>query len=349
MVTLREALEPADLMSVPRGSREAFRIPVAQRASGDALGIAVHVARGAHEGPTLGLVATIHGDAAFGAMVIKGLLDSLDLSVLRGTVVGVPIANPIAFESFTRTTGQGMNTDMNNMNRVFPGDRGGWLTQKMAAAIAEFVVPMADAFIDYHCGAESLIDYTLVSGETTPSEIANMEYALRFGTPYLFVHEKDPHSNTLDGYAKSLGKLSIVAEQGGTALTPGFTERTVERTRNVMKALDMIDGAPVVPERQLIMRRRVLQRVDSGGLLIPEVGAEAAATVVSGGTLLSTVYDPHTLEVLQEFRAPYERSVLLDVRAGLARVNPGDYGYIIADADSGETLPTPVDDWRLAR
>jgi predicted deacylase len=320
---------------------------VAQRASGEELGVTVHVARGAADGPTLGLVATIHGDAAFGALAIKQVLDSLDLAALRGRVVAVPIANPVAFESFTRTTGQGMNTDMNNMNRVFPGDPNGWMTQRLAAVVAEYVVPEADAFIDFHCGADSVIDYTLVSGDRTESEIRNLEYARRFGTPYMFIHDKDPHANTLDGYVKSLGKLSIVAEQGGTSITPEFTARTAERTRNVMKALGMLDGDPVLPASQLVMRRRVLVRVDTGGMIVPEVGPEAAGEVPEG-TVLSRVIDPHTLEVAQVFTAPYRRSVLLDVRTGVTRVNPGDYGYIIADGDSGTETPFPVEQWGLA-
>ena len=49
------------------------------------------------------------------------------------------------------------------------------------------------------------------------------------------------------------------------------------------------------------------------------------------------------METLQEVRAPYEKSAILMSRPGLSRVNPGDYGYIISRADTGEWVDVPKD------
>src|SRR5687767_13304864 len=121
-----------DIAAVAPGDRARLRLPVARRSSGEDLAITAHVVRGRTPGPALLLIANVHGDAIFGADAVNTAIARLNPEELAGTVIGVPVANPVAFESGTRATGQGWNTDMNNMNRVFPGTREGWITQKMA-------------------------------------------------------------------------------------------------------------------------------------------------------------------------------------------------------------------------
>ncbi len=333
------------LRAVPRGSREHFAIPVARRASGEELAIHVHVVTGQRPGPTLGLVANIHGDASYGAYIVSSYLRRLGHD-FAGTVIGIPVANPVAFESATRTTGQGWNTDMNNMNRVFPGSREGWITQKMAAAISETVVPALSAMLDYHCGSDTSINYTLVNGDSTAEQKRIFDYTRLMGTNFMFVHHQDPFAGTIDQYARSLGVLSIVAEQGGHVLPEGFLELSMTRIDNFMKGLGLLAGEPVLPDSQLVMRRRTLVRPHHGGIFVPQAGIEVLASMVAGGTLLGVVEDPHSLETIEEIRAPYARSAIFSMRTRFGRINPGDYGYIIADGDSGEEIPR-FENWRI--
>jgi len=335
------ATSPEQILDVAPGTRASFRVPIARRASGENLAQHVHVARGRQDGPVLGLVAAVHGDAIYGSRIVMEAFQALDLEELRGTVIAVPVANPVAFESHTRATGQGMNTDMNNMNRVFPGNAGGWLTQKLADGLARFVLDNVDAVIDYHCGGDTSIDYTLVSGDQTEAEKRVYDFTRLMATPFLFIHDKDPFSGTIDQYVRERGKLCIVAEQGGNIMKEGFMELSLQRVRNFLCGLGMVDGEPVLPEKQLLMRERYLVRMDHGGIFVPAVGIEALSTIVDGGTLLGTVYDLNSMEVLQEVRAPYEKSAILMSRPGMSRVNPGDYGYIISRADTGEWIDVP--------
>lgn len=334
--------DPGQVLDIPAGTRASFRVPIARRASGENLAITVHVARGRQDGPVLGLIAAVHGDAIYGSHIVREAYRRLDLDELSGTVIAVPVANPVAFESHTRATGQGWNTDMNNMNRVFPGSAGGWVSQKLADGLARFVLDHVDAVLDYHCGGDTSIDYTLVSGDSTEAERRVQDFTRLMATPLVFVHDKDPYSGTVDEYVRGRGKLCIVAEQGGNTMPEGFLDLSMQRVRNFLTGLGMVPGDPILPERQLVMRERFLVRMDHGGLFVPAVGIEALATVVDGGTLLGTVVDPHSMEVLQEVRAPYERSAILMSRPGLSRVNPGDYGYIISRADTGVWVDAPA-------
>jgi hypothetical protein len=67
---------------------------------------------------------------------------------------------------------------------------------------------------------------------------------------------------------------------------------------------------------------------------------------VPGGTLLSRVVDANTFEVLQEIRAPYEKSAIFQTRPGFGQVNPGDYAYIIGDATRSEEIER-LTNWRF--
>ncbi|GGM40284.1 succinylglutamate desuccinylase/aspartoacylase family protein [Dactylosporangium sucinum] len=338
---------PKELLDIDKASHAQFRLPVARRASGEDLSIRVHVAKGASDGPTLGLVAAVHGDAVFGSHIIRLAMQRLDLTNLRGTVVAVPVANPVAFESGTRTTGQGWNTDMNNMNRVFPGSAEGWISQQMAAALSENVIGQLDALIDYHCGADTSINYTLIDGDKTQDAQRNIDFNRLMATDFIYTHDVNPFSGTITGHARGLGILSVVAEQGGNILPPGFDELSLTRIENYLKALGMIDGEPVLPDTQLVMSGgRTLQRIRHGGLFYPEVGIEGLSAVVEGGTVLSRVVDPHSFEVLQEIRAPYEKSAIFQTRPGFGQVNPGDYAYIIGDATKAVEIER-LSSWRF--
>ena len=333
---------PEDMKLAP-GTRNHWRVPIARRASGELLTMQVHAVTGKRKGPTLALVAAVHGDAISGTRTVMEAISRLDPESLSGTVIAVPVANPIAFESNTRTAGQGMNTDMTNMNRVLPGSRGGWITQKLAAALTEYVLDRADAVVDYHCGGSTSINYVLTIGDGDGPNADYFHFARLMGTDFVFAHEQDPFSGTIDGYMKSRNKLCAVAEQGGDLTPSGWYELSARRIDNFLDAMGMIQAQRTLPEKQLLMRDRYIVRMDHGGIYIPEVEVDALSTLVQGGTLLGRVVDSHSTQTVQEVRAPYDSSAILMMRTNMSRVNPGDYGFIISDAGTGEWIEPPTD------
>jgi uncharacterized protein len=56
------------------------------------------------------------------------------------------------------------------------------------------------------------------------------------------------------------------------------------------------------------------------------------------GTLLGVTRNPQTFEVLEEFRAPFERTLLVLVRGAVSKVHAGDYAYMLGDAGTAEVL-----------
>lgn len=335
-----ESLAVGTAIAKPGTIAEPGIIPVTRRASGDMVQLAVHVAMGRKPGPVLGLLSTSHGDEIFGAEVIREVFARLDLEKMSGGIVAIPVANPVAFESFTRTTGQGMNTDMNNLNRVFPGDATGWLTQQIAAAISTEFLPKIDYLIDFHSGGlETAIDYVLCEQEPGSEPDLVYELSFAFGTELVNVTYTRAHGGTLTQYATSLGKPSIIAEVGGNLIDDSaYMDRCVEGVFNVMKRIGILEGELVLPPTQRIIRKRTLIRAHRGGLFIPHVKFDKLAKAVPGGTVLATVVNPHTFEVEQVIEAPFEESYLIMLRGVRSRVNPGDYAYIIGSGEDSELI-----------
>ena len=315
--------------------------PVTTRASGETLSLAIHTITGAQPGPTLGLFSTSHGDEAFTVQVIKAVLERVDPAQLRGTIRALPVGNPVAFESYTRSTGQGMNTDKTNLNRVFPGNPRGWLTEQIAHVISEEFVPGLDALIDFHCGnSETAIDYVLLEADESAAGRRSTELSKLCGSDLLYTAPTPEQGGTLSQYAKSLGIPAVIAQWGGNIQNPSaYVERCFVGVRNVLIHLGMLDGDIVLPERQTMLSgARTLLSPQNGGLFFPVIGFDQLSQTVPRGTVLGRVYSPHTLELLEELRAPYDQSVVIMLRGTLSRVNPGDYAYILCNGATAETI-----------
>ncbi|TFG57810.1 MAG: hypothetical protein E4H35_02975 [Candidatus Aminicenantes bacterium] len=207
------------------------------------------VINGAKKGPVLALVAGVHAYEYPPILALYRLKDAIDPKTLRGTVLIVHIAN---LPSFKRRTIYYGPDDWKNLNRVFPGDPAGTMSQRIAAVLNEEVVKRADVLLDMHCGDgnEALIPYSywMTSGDKK-FDAKTRDLALAFGIPHIIIDD----SRTKDlKDSKYLGNTAIL--QGKPAITTeaGYLGRTDEESvaRNikgvwsVMRHLAMVPGDP---------------------------------------------------------------------------------------------------------
>jgi predicted deacylase len=71
-------------------------------AAGHDIRLPVHIICGAEDGPSVGVVAVQHGHEFSVLNIQRQLLQMLDPNTLRGSVICVPIINPVAFEWASR-------------------------------------------------------------------------------------------------------------------------------------------------------------------------------------------------------------------------------------------------------
>lgn len=294
--------------------------------TGADISLAIHTITGREPGPRFLIFGGIHGDEATAVEAVRRIVEAVDENELKGTLVAVPVSNPYAYESMTRHTTQ----DGLNLNRIFPGDAGGSLTEQLAAALVE-IQEGADYFIDFHSsGLYSTVDYAYVH---SGAEIL----ARNYGTSLLYHH--DPYTGSSAEMMLSAGKPAMVSELGGGGqLTTDFLDRSVAGTLNVLGAVGMLPGDPVDPPEQKVMTKLVTLRPTTGGAVISDYGPETLGSVVPGGTVLGRVVNPHTFEVMEELVAPFDETIIVLTREQYTRCAPGDYGFMVGDNGSVTTV-----------
>ncbi len=189
------------------------------------------------DGPTALFVSGNHGDEYEGQVALSNLAKSLDPSMIKGRVIILPMANFPAAMAGTRTS----PIDEGNLNRTFPGNPDGTVTQQIAFFIEHVLIPMADVVCDLHSGGSSLmyVPCALIKKSADPKRHAQHLALLKaFGSPLAYMSgggNGTGTDSTLMGGVERAGKLSVGTELGGSGQVTPAALAIVERgLRNVL-------------------------------------------------------------------------------------------------------------------
>jgi predicted deacylase len=237
-------MEPFDLDRLRPGSRGSFGLPVMRLPDGNDLWLPVLAAAGAHDGPTLAVLAGVHGDEYEGIRAIPEAFRSVDMRELRGRLVMVPVCNVPAFRTATRSS----PIDGLNLARVFPGDPHGTVTQRIAHVLTERVIAPASLLVDLHSAGIAYSMPTLVGYPyaDTPHAQASRAAAQAFGCDVLWGHPPDPNAGGRSiSAAEQRGVPWIYTEAaGGGRARPEDVACYRDGVLNVMRHLGMLPGQP---------------------------------------------------------------------------------------------------------
>ncbi len=163
-------------------------------------------------GPTVFLMAGCHGDEYEGQIVLAKILNSLRLQDIQGRLIIMPAANTPAALSGKRLS----PIDGLNLNRSFPGDPEGSITEQIAFFISRCIFPLCDWHLDLHSGGVSLDfvpNVTCYEGENKQQNDIAYAAARLIGAPYT-AHARIP-ANSNNGYASSEAVTQNVYSVGG--------------------------------------------------------------------------------------------------------------------------------------
>lgn len=300
---------------------------LARRPSGVPVRTTVHTYEGHSGGPTIYVQAAQHGREVNGTEVLRRFHDRLDPADLSGTVVAVPVANPLTFDLVSYTTPEAIDSVNANMNRVWPGDADGSIHQQMAARLWEFVED-ADAVVDLHTGNEDMLTHVVHRQGHGPSR----ELAAAFGTELALAEPADDAASDEWHRRGFAGKLRVAAVEAGIpAITPELAharviddeavETGVEGLFRVLRSLGLLEGS-VEPVEQTVARNHLGRvKANAAGIYRPAVALELGQFLPAGADL-GRVYDPGTYAVRHDVSADRE-GILYAIRRK-ATVNEGD-------------------------
>jgi len=288
--------------------------------------IPVTVIHGAKEGKVLALVAGTHGAEYPPILALYRLKTAIDPQKLSGTLVLVHIAN---LPSFQKRTVYYNPYDFKNLNRVFPGDPKGTLSQRMAYVLTEEVIKKCDALIDMHCGDanEALIPYSywMISDKKAMDD-QTRAMALAFGLRHIIIDT----ARTKDlADSKYLGNTAILRGKPAITTEAGFLGRSdeddilrnIKGALSVMRLFKMIEGRsdPVQDPVWIDQYEVVNSQVD--GLFYPKV--EMGAMVIEG-QVVGVVKD-YLGDQKEELKAPFGGIILYII--GTPPANKGEPLY----------------------
>jgi predicted deacylase len=247
----------------------------AESREGEEVRVPVATARGAKDGPTLLVIAGVHGSEYVGIEATKRLFQWIDPARMNGTLITIPCFGLPAFWGLAAHINpiDGVDT-----GRAFPGDPAGSHSARAANLVWTHLLPQADALIDVHGGdlEEELVEYTQINlcGNAAVDD-AGEALARALGFP-LFVRQPQPVERPANGSAFSMacyeGKPGVLAEAGSHGdLDFAVVEVYLRALKNAVHHVGIVPGEPELDSEPRLLHRFAGIKAPVEGFWYPSV------------------------------------------------------------------------------
>ncbi len=264
------------------GAYEKIDVNIAKLPSGTPIDIPIFVYRSEKPGPTLMLLAGMHGDEINGVEIMRRILRDKLYKVEAGAVICIPIINIYGFINFSRDV-----TDGKDINRSFPGSKTGSLASQVAHFLMTEIVPHVEYGIDFHTGGARINNWPQI--RVKADDVENLELAKAFGAK--FIINSQFRDKSLRKEAFKLGKRIMVYEGGESLrLRKSAIDEGIAGMQRVMKFLNMKSDAPIIENNSILINKSTWVRSKAAGLHYAFV---RNGTGISPKAVLGEVCDPY--------------------------------------------------------
>jgi len=260
---------------------------------------------GTEPGPVLYIQALQHGLELNGCDVMRRLVQTLDPGELSGTLVLVPVANPLAarvhMQSFPYPD-RPTHRKINDMNRRWFAGHGDTNAVDIQVETLKPIVALADACIDLHCH-EYLYSTMALTDMKAPESAA---LALDMG--FEVINSGDGAEGMFGHYVReTLGKIGITVEMPPLRRVDHASSQAGFRGMlNALKSMGMLPGEPELPPRTAIFGTGPQQ---SQSVIAEREGFMAryarAGEYVQQNQLVAEIWSPDDFSVTQRIAAPF--------------------------------------------
>lgn len=259
----------------------------------------------------ISIVTGIHGDELEGQYVCYELQRRLSAEPenLSGIVDIYPAMNPLGIDSITR----GIPAFDLDMNRLFPGNIDGNMTEYLAAGIVK-AVKGSDLVLDIHASNIFLTEIPQIRINELHEE-SLVPMAKCANVDFIWVHGASTVlESTFAHSLNSIGTPVLVVEMGvGMRLTQEYGNQLVDGIFNLMKELGIWSGETAQVKKPMISTNPQdvsYLNASASGLFVPSVKHGAR---LNEGDLIGKIVDPLCGKVLDEVRAP-QAGLLFTIR-----------------------------------
>ncbi len=221
--------------------------------------IPVIVERAKKDGPTILLMAGMHGDEINGVEIVRRVIRKGWNKPSAGTIICVPVFNILGFLSMQREV-----PDRRDLNRSFPGSKNGSLASQFAWHFIEEITPVADYVVDFHTGSNQRNNFAQIRCVFDDSE--SLELARVFNPPFI-VNSAYIHKSLREEMHKR-GKKILLFEGGkDNSIEEQIVQEGLDGVKRLLDHLDIRHfrvEASVERDPVLIRESRWLRAPNSG-------------------------------------------------------------------------------------
>jgi predicted deacylase len=245
--------------------------------------VPVIVHRAKNDGPTLLLMAGMHGDEINGMEIIRRVIRKGWNRPNAGTVICIPVFNIFGFLNVSRELPDGRD-----LNRSFPGSNSGSLASQFAYHFMKEIAPFVDYVIDFHTGSAQRNNFSQIRCVFSDEE--SLALAQVFNPPFI-IHSSYISKSIRESMNKRRKKILLF--EGGK--TNSIEEKVVvEGLDGIKRMLEHLQMRTFKFDNSLnrepiyIKNSRWIRASHAGMFcLMVENGAQ-----VSVGTVLGIITDP---------------------------------------------------------
>ncbi|HPW97922.1 MAG TPA: succinylglutamate desuccinylase/aspartoacylase family protein [Flavobacterium sp.] len=287
LIILKETILP--------GESKTINMEIAKLQTMTKLKIPIIVERSKKPGPTVLFSAGLHGDEINGVEIVRQLITQKINKPSCGTIICIPVLNVFGFVNQSR-----LFPDGRDLNRVFPGSKGGSLASRFAYYILKEVIPHVDYIVDFHAGGASRFNAPQIRIVPNDAELKALSEV--FNAPF-GLYSKNISGSFRNACTK-LGKKILLFEGGKSAhIDLHITREGIEGSKRFLEHLDMLSSKQktILPKKNTIyIKKSSWIRANSSGMFHVEVKINA---FVNKGQLLATISDPYG-KVEHKVKAP---------------------------------------------
>lgn len=259
----------------------------------------------------ISVVTGIHGDELEGQFVCFELIRRIqeEKEKLQGIMDVYPAMNPLGIDSITRGI-PGFDLDM---NRLFPGNGEGGMTEYLASEIIDDVTG-SDVCIDIHASNIYLTEIPQIRINELHKEKL-VPLAEKLNVDFIWVHGASTVlESTFAHSLNSRGVPTLVVEMGvGMRITKAYCNQLVDGIFNLMREMGIWKGETKEPRRPIISQDPddvSYLNASTSGVFVPNVKHWEH---LNKGDHIGSIIDPLRGKVLDKILSPVD-GVLFTIR-----------------------------------
>jgi len=268
-----------------RGESGIVELKVGRIPSDTEIDIEAHVFRSHEDGPTVLILAGVHGDEINGVEIVRNFLFHENFNALKkGSLIIIPLLNVFGFINFDRYVPDGKD-----VNRSFPGTFNGSLASRIARTLTKHILPHVDLVFDFHTGGDSRYNFPQIRFSRNDQDAEAL--ARIFNPP--FIIQSGMIARSLRKTTREMKIPTLVYEGGESVRLDGLSIHIgLKGLKNCLQHLGMFEynKAGQKKENTRIIKKTSWVRANYSGIFI---WIKSSGQKVEKGEKLGNIHDPY--------------------------------------------------------